>query len=195
MSDRRHPVHPTQSDDPHAIQVSGPDADAGVPPPDAGVPPPLEARLLEALQPPSDAALPAMDAATIRERLHRRIRETRSVTTIAPDEGDWLPFSPKVHIKVLRRDVETQSYLLRLAPGAVLLPHVHGHDEECMVLEGEVRIGDLVVRQGAYHLAPKGVPHEPIRSEGGALLFLRGAIPSASQVRWARAAIHALTGR
>jgi hypothetical protein len=64
-----------------------------------------------------------------------------------------------------------------------------------MVLEGEVSIGDLIVRQGAYHLAPKGVAHDPICSESGALLFLRGAIPDAKQVRWGRAAAHALTGR
>ena len=159
------------------------------------LPQPLEAQLLEALQPLGDARLPAMDAATIRDRLRRRIRETQAITTVQPDEGNWTPFSPKVSIKVLRRDVDTQSYLLKLEPGAVLLPHVHDHDEECMVLEGEVRIGDLVVRQGAYHLAPKGVPHEPIRSANGAVLFLRGAIPSAGQVRWGRAAIHALTGR
>jgi hypothetical protein len=36
---------------------------------------------------------------------------------------------------------------------------------------------------------------EPIHSESGALLFLRGAIPAARQVRWGRAAVHALTGR
>lgn len=77
---------------------------------------------------------------------------------------------------------------------AVVLPHVHGHDEECMVLEGEVRVGDLVVKQGAYHLAPRGVAHEPTRSESGAPLFLRGAIPAARQVRWGRAVVHALTG-
>ena len=64
-----------------------------------------------------------------------------------------------------------------------------------MVLEGEVRIGTMTVRQGAYHLAPAGVPHEPISSETGALLFLRGAIPAARQVRWGRAAVRALTGR
>jgi quercetin dioxygenase-like cupin family protein len=155
----------------------------------------LEARLLEATQPDPEHKLDAMDAATIRERVLKRIHSTQSLTTIQADEGEWAPFSPKVSIKVLRRDVDTQSYLLRLEPGAVVLPHVHGHDEECMVLEGEVRIGDLVVKQGAYHLAPRGVAHEPIRSESGALLFLRGAIPAAGQVRWGRAALHALTGR
>ncbi len=155
----------------------------------------LEAQLLEATQPDDGQALAAADAASMRERIFKRIHATQSLTTIQSDEGDWAPFSPKVCIKVLRRDVDSQSYLLRLEPGAVVLPHVHGQDEECMVLEGEVRIGGLVVRQGAYHLAPRGVAHEPIRSEHGALLFLRGAIPAASQVRWGRAAVHVLTGR
>ena len=187
MSDRQH--HGAGRDD-TAFAVASPDSVA----PDR-LPQPLEVRLLEALQPMPGAVLPAMDAAIIRERLRRRIRGTQAITTIQPDDGHWMPFSPKVSIKVLRRDVNTQSYLLKLEAGAALLPHVHDHDEECMVLEGEVRIGDLVVRRGAYHLAPKGVPHEPIRSEHGAVLFLRGAIPSAGQVRWGRAAIHALTGR
>ena len=154
----------------------------------------LQARLLEALE-PADHGLPSIDAATIRERLQHRIHATKSLTTIQPADGQWAPFSPKVSIKVLRRDVDTQSYLLKLEPGAVLLPHVHDYDEECMVLEGEVCIGEVLVTQGAYHLAPRGVSHAPIRSDHGALLFLRGAIPAANQVRWGRAAVHALTGR
>ena len=160
------------------------------------IPPVLAGRLVDALQPDQAAAkLDPLDAATMRERLLKRIRGTQGLTTIQSGEGEWEPFSPKVMIKVLRRDVHTQSYLLKLEPGAVVLPHVHGEDEECMVLEGEVRIGDLVAKAGAYHLAPRGVPHEPITTETGALLFLRGAIPAARQVRWARAAKHLLTGR
>lgn len=160
-----------------------------------GVPPALALHLLEAMQPDPAHKLDAMDAATIRERVRKRIRSMQPLTTIAGDGGNWAPFSPKVSIKVLRRDADSQSYLLRLEPGAVMLPHVHDQDEECMVLEGEVCIGNLIVRQGAYHLAPRGIAHEPIRTEFGALLFLRGAIPAASQVRWGRAAVHALTGR
>ena len=159
------------------------------------IPAALASKLVDALQPDGAAPLDAVDAATIRGRLLKRIRASQGLVTIQAHEGDWEPFSPKVRIKVLHRDVSTQSYLLKLEPGAVVLPHVHGQDEECMVLEGEVRIGELVVKAGAYHLAPRGVPHEPISSEHGALLFLRGAIPAAGQVRWGRAALRALTGR
>jgi len=73
---------------------------------------------------------------------------------------------------------------LKLEPGAAVVPHDHPVDEECLVLEGEARIGELVVRAGDYHLAPRGKPHGMITSEHGALLFLRGAVPHASQVRW-----------
>ena len=161
----------------------------------ATIPPRLEALLVDSLGAEADVGLDAIDAAMIRERVLKRVRTSKGLTTIQADEGVWESFSPKVKIKVLNRGVDTQSYLLRLEPGAVVLPHVHGQDEECMVLEGEVRIGDLVVKAGAYHLAPRGVSHEPISSENGALLFLRGSIPAAGQVRWGRAALHALTGR
>jgi quercetin dioxygenase-like cupin family protein len=165
-------------------------------PPDKPViPPRLESLLVDSLQGEPEVKLDAVDAATIRERVLKRVRASQGLTTIQADEGVWESFSPKVKIKVLHRDVNTQSYLLKLEPGAIVLPHVHGQDEECMVLEGEVRIGDLVVKAGAYHLAPRGVPHEPISSETGALLFLRGSIPAARQVRWGRAALRALTGR
>ena len=147
------------------------------------LPPVLEARLLEAIQPDPLHSLGATDAAAMHARVLKRISSTQGLTTIQADEGKWAPFSSRVSIKVLRRDTDTQTYLLRLEPGAVLHPHIHGLDEECLVLEGEVRFGDMVVKQGAYHLAPRGVAHESIRSEFGALLFLRGAIPAASHAR------------
>lgn len=105
-------------------------------------------------------------------------------TTVRADEGEWRPFLPKVQIKVLRREEDILTYLLKLEPGAAVVPHDHPVDEECLVLEGEARIGELVVRAGDYHLAPRGKPHGMITSETGALLFLRGAVPRASQVRW-----------
>jgi hypothetical protein len=45
----------------------------------------------------------------------------------------------------------------------------------CVVLEGAVRLGDLEVGTGDFHLARAGSAHGEIVSVGGALLFLRGA--------------------
>ena len=128
----------------------------------------------------------------IKQRLMRRVEaerpasepDARGLLTVRANEGDWKTFLPNVSIKVLRRERDTLTYLLKLEPGAALLPHVHPQDEECIVLSGEARIGDLVVRAGDYHCAYAGKPHGVIRSEQGAVLFLRGAVPAANQVRW-----------
>lgn len=143
-----------------------------------------EQALFDALKP---APMPAERAAMLKARVLSRAKAapTPQLDTIHSADGKWKPFLPKVAIKVLRREAGIQTYLLRLEPGGVLLPHEHTEDEECMVLEGEVRIGDVVASQGDYHLAPKGADHGTIVSDQGALLFLRGAIPAASQVHWA----------
>ena len=94
------------------------------------------------------------------------------------DGGQWQPFATGVQIKVLHEAGGVMSYLLRLAPGASIAPHRHPIDEECVVLEGTVRIGDdLVVEAGGFHLARQGLLHAPIHAPQGATLFLRGAAP------------------
>ena len=136
----------------------------------------------------------------IKRRLMQRLESERRVSepdargllTVRASEGEWKTFLPNVSIKVLRREQDTLTYLLKLEPGAALLPHDHPHDEECIVLSGEARIGDLVVRAGDYHCAYAGKPHGVITSEQGAVLFLRGAVPAANQVRWNASALAAL---
>lgn len=132
--------------------------------------------------------LPEAHRQAMRQRILARARVAagRPFVTILADEGEWRPFLPRVRIKVLHDAADAQSYLLKLEPGAVVLPHHHPADEECVVLAGEVRLGDVVARAGDYHLAPKGLDHDAIVSETGALLFLRGAAPAASQVNWRR---------
>jgi quercetin dioxygenase-like cupin family protein len=156
---------------------------------DQPLPDPVQNALLEAIEP---AFPPPSQVHAIKRRLMDRVaadqpapkEDTTGLITVKADEGEWKPFLPKIAIKVLRREADTLTYLLRLEPGAALLPHEHPQDEECIVLDGTARIGDLTVRAGDYHCAPAGRPHGVIRSETGATLFLRGAIPSAGQVRW-----------
>lgn len=121
-------------------------------------------------------------------RVHRKVLEriaeasTGQHLTIAGDAGDWQPFLAGVECKVLMEDGESMSYLLRLQPGAVIPSHRHSRDEECVVLQGALRIGcQLVVAAGGYHVARAGVLHAPITTEEGALIFLRGEIVSAGQ--------------
>ncbi len=102
-------------------------------------------------------------------------------TTQFEQAGQWLAMSPLISCKVLHQTPEFASYLLKLSPGAVLPAHYHPIDEECLVLEGELSIGnELVLKKGDFHLAAKGVLHAEITSSSGALLYLRGAVPELS---------------
>lgn len=126
--------------------------------------------------------LDAAAHARVKSRLLQRIAadSTPRHLTVRPEQGTWRDIGPGLALKVLHRDGDVMSYLVRMAPGSELPPHRHPIDEECVVLEGEVQVGALRVPRGGFHLGRKDVLHEPVRSEGGALVFLRGAVPHAA---------------
>lgn len=137
----------------------------------------LKALLHGAIDP--DPPAPEGDA-----RLRRRVMKaiaadsTPRHLTVQAAEGPWQPLGPGLQLKLLHASGGIHSYLVRLAAGASLAPHRHPVDEECVVLEGEVQIGELRVGAGGFHLGRQGLPHDRLRSEAGALIFLRGAAPS-----------------
>ena len=128
--------------------------------------------------------VPEATAARIKRRVFERIAAAeRGHLTVAADDPRWSPFLPGVQIKVLHESDGVMSYLLRLQPGAVIPAHRHPHDEECVVMAGELRIGDdLVVAAGGFHLARKDVLHAPLTTVDGATIFLRGASPRSEQL-------------
>lgn len=132
---------------------------------------------------PSDPATLAK-ARTIRRRLMERVADADgSHLTIADDAGEWQPFLDGVEIKALREHAGVLSYLLRLMPGATLPPHRHPVDEECIVLDGRLRVGARIeIGPGGYHLAHGGALHATISTETGATIFLRGAVPEVDQM-------------
>lgn len=98
--------------------------------------------------------------------------------TVRADAGGWEPVAQGVERKFLWQSGDALSCLMRLAPGAVVAGHMHAIDEECVVLEGSLRIGtDLLLRAGDFHVGVKGVPHADASTETGALVYLRGARP------------------
>lgn len=134
-----------------------------------------------------DHDLPATPASPrtrlIRRRLMERVADADDThLTIGADDGEWQPFLDGVRIKVLREHDGVLSYLLKLEPGAALPPHRHPLDEECLVLEGRLRVGTRhEVGPGGYHLAHGGALHATVSTETGATIFLRGAVPEAGQ--------------
>jgi quercetin dioxygenase-like cupin family protein len=139
---------------------------------------------LDALREPA----PDPEAERSRERVRRRLLpriaadSTERHLTLPAAGAGWQPFGAGLAIKVLNEAGGVMSYLLRLAPGAALPPHRHPVDEECLVLEGEVCIGSLRIGPGGYHLGRRDVLHDRLHSPGGALIFLRGAVPEAAHL-------------
>lgn len=96
--------------------------------------------------------------------------------TVRADSGGWERITPKIERKVLWSSDAAISVLLRCAPGAEVGPHLHAMDEECMVLEGSIRIGDdLVLHAGDFHVGRRGSRHAATTTDTGALVYLRGA--------------------
>jgi quercetin dioxygenase-like cupin family protein len=128
-------------------------------------------------QPPHEAL-----ADRVKARVLASIMLDDAHLTVQKAQDSWRDFLAGIQIKVLNESDGIMSYLLRLSPGAVIPPHHHPADEECMVLEGDLLIGDLLVPAGGFHMARKGVPHARITTTTGATIYLRGARPSAEHL-------------
>jgi quercetin dioxygenase-like cupin family protein len=146
----------------------------------AGLPEDVTQEILLGLEPVEP---PAHRKALLLEGIIRRVRDERAaepssppgLVTIRGDAGEWHELAPGVHMKPLHHAGQARSFLVRLAAGATLPPHEHEADEECMVVEGEVFLGDVRVVAGDYHVAKGGSRHGIVRSPHGALLFIRSA--------------------
>jgi quercetin dioxygenase-like cupin family protein len=94
--------------------------------------------------------------------------------TVFAREGPWERVAEGIEQKILWRDGDVISRLLRLAAGGRLPAHAHGGEEECLMLSGDAFFGDLLLQAGDFHLAPPGSEHGVTTTDSGALAFLRG---------------------
>jgi len=158
---------------------------------DADLPAPLMAALTDAVK-PAQASSAVTDR--VRARLLERVRGGQQAQGIAgaaqaissafitlhgstePGDG-WVELLPKAHAKLLFTDGEAESYMIRLEPGAWAPAHDHPADEECLVLEGSLWQGDVYLTAGDFHVARPGMRHGDLRTETGAVVFIRYAKP------------------
>jgi anti-sigma factor ChrR (cupin superfamily) len=54
--------------------------------------------------------------------------------------------------------------------------HVHNGAEECLVLEGDIRMGDAVLHAGDYQYAPPDTLHGVQSTEKGCLLLITSSL-------------------
>jgi quercetin dioxygenase-like cupin family protein len=99
-------------------------------------------------------------------------------------DAQWIEVWPRVWVQQLHSDAQTgvQMNIVRMEAGGFIPAHAHDHDEECLVLEGEIRLGDYYVRRGDLHIARAGSQHGDLSSPTGALLMIRSIAHSAQHV-------------
>jgi quercetin dioxygenase-like cupin family protein len=103
----------------------------------------------------------------------------QDLLTVAADEGVWVSWAAGIDAKLLATDQGAESYIVRLAAGAVLPAHTHPDEEESLVLSGSLTVGEVTLQAGDFHLAPAGSQHPAIITATGAILFIRFACPFA----------------
>jgi quercetin dioxygenase-like cupin family protein len=94
--------------------------------------------------------------------------------TVRDAEAGWPEFAPGIRRRVLwQRD--GQAAMLYLAEAGAMVPtHRHGHDEECLMVQGELFLDDLLLQPGDYQLAPAGTGHRITETDTGVVIYAHG---------------------
>lgn len=88
----------------------------------------------------------------------------------------WAPSTPGVNVMTLCGDSQVVSMLVRFEAGASVVDHHHAIDEDCLVLEGDMYLGDILLRAGDFQLAPAGSSHIGEMSDSGVTFYFHGAL-------------------
>lgn len=88
--------------------------------------------------------------------------------------GAWEDYAPLVKRRVLWQQGPMAAMLWLASPGAAVPHHHHGHDEECLMLRGDLFQDDCLLREGDYQLAPSGSSHQSVSTDTGALIYAHG---------------------
>ena len=113
--------------------------------------------------------------ARIWRTIHRRIAVGAGGRTVRAGDPGWQHLRTGVLCKVLHEQGGMFSYLLQLSPGACVPAGRSSGEEEWVVLQGSLRIGEVVIDAGDYHVDLRGTVHGALCSDCGALVFLRAA--------------------
>lgn len=95
-------------------------------------------------------------------------------TLVRDAEAGWPEFAPGIRRRVLWAGAGQAALLYRAEPGAGVPGHGHGHDEECLMLQGELFLDDLLLQQGDYQLAPAGTGHRITETDTGVIIYAHG---------------------
>jgi quercetin dioxygenase-like cupin family protein len=102
--------------------------------------------------------------------------DVTTAATVRDAASAWDDFAPGIRRRTLwTNDVEA-AYLVRAEAGAQVPAHGHRFDEECLMIDGDLYLGDILLRGGDYQLAPVGTRHGLHQAGSALTLFVRGDV-------------------
>lgn len=131
------------------------------------------------------AAPPQTPSAEVRTRVLARISAESLSANHPVIEKDGVRFvrsaaltwreanAPSVEIKPLSKNKQRGylTYLVRMAPGAVLRPHRHADVEESYVIEGDLLVSGVHMQAGDYCRAEPGSVHAEVTTKSGCVFI------------------------
>jgi mannose-6-phosphate isomerase-like protein (cupin superfamily)/quercetin dioxygenase-like cupin family protein len=87
--------------------------------------------------------------------------------------AQWEKFAPGIRRRLLWQAGNACAYLARAQAGAAVPAHGHRNDEECLMIEGEIFTGDILIREGEFQLAPAGLAHGLVQAATACVVYLR----------------------
>lgn len=94
--------------------------------------------------------------------------------TVRDADAGWPDYAPGIQRRVLWQHAGQAALLYYAQPGAGVPDHVHGHDEECLMVQGELFLDDLLLQAGDYQLAPAGTGHRVTQTDTGVVIYAHG---------------------
>jgi len=94
--------------------------------------------------------------------------------TVRDRDTAWPEIIPGVHRRVLWVREGQAAMLYYARAGSRLPQHTHGHDEDCLMVQGELFLDDLLLRAADYQLAPAGTGHKVTETDTGVVVYAHG---------------------
>lgn len=94
--------------------------------------------------------------------------------TVRDADAGWPEYAPGIRRRVLWQRDGQAALLYHAQPGAAVPQHAHGHDEECLMVQGELFLDDVLLQEGDYQLAPAGTGHRVTETDTGVVLYAHG---------------------
>jgi anti-sigma factor ChrR (cupin superfamily) len=135
------------------------------------------AALMSRLRPPPPARVSPLRQHLDREPSARELHQDMIIQRAS--ESAWKDSDlPGIRLRVLHVDPVRNQFtaLIRMAPGTSYPRHHHQGPEECLVLEGDLQVSEMVLHPGDYQWAPAGSCHGVQSTQQGCLLLVTSSL-------------------